>query len=224
MQEYVIIVAGGTGSRMKSDLPKQFLQLAGKAVLLHTIDCFIERNRNSKIIIACHPDYITYTTELLKNNNYPYEITIVAGGETRFHSVKNGLDTIHETNALIAIHDAARPLVSSETIERCFRLAKEKGNAVPVVPVNESLRKANETTNHAVERSEYRIVQTPQCFTGTLIKKAFEQEYDTSFTDDASVLEKAGYTIELTEGNAENIKITNPADLVIAEALLKFSE
>jgi 2-C-methyl-D-erythritol 4-phosphate cytidylyltransferase len=224
MQEYIIIVAGGSGSRMQSDLPKQFLPLHDKVILLHTIDRFLSYNPDIRIIICCPKDFLNYTKELLSKHQYPNTIEVVEGGATRFHSVKNGLNVIENMSSLVGVHDAARPLVSKETIARCYRTALEKGNAIPVIGLNESLRKVEGERNEAQDRSAFRIVQTPQCFTTALLKEAFLQEYSPLFTDDASVLEKAGYTIHLTEGNTENIKITVPADLLLAEVLLKNKE
>jgi 2-C-methyl-D-erythritol 4-phosphate cytidylyltransferase len=220
MQEYVIIVAGGSGSRMQSELPKQFLTLADRPVILHTIDCFLSYSPDIRIIICCPKDYMDYTQELLLEYDYPGGIEVTEGGPTRFHSVKNGLDRIKDTASVVGIHDAARPLVSRETIGRCYKLAKEKGNAIPVVLLNESIRKVENGKNESLDRSLFRIVQTPQCFSTALIKEAFLQDYSPAFTDDASVLEKAGHIIHLAEGNTENIKITVPADRLIAEALL----
>jgi 2-C-methyl-D-erythritol 4-phosphate cytidylyltransferase len=220
MQEYVIIVAGGSGSRMQSDLPKQFLTLGHKPVILHTIDCFLSYRPDIRIIICCPKDFMDYTQELLLEYDYPEGIAITEGGQTRFHSVKNGLGKITDASSIVGIHDAARPLVSRDTIARCYNLAREKGNAIPVVALSESIRKVENGRNESQDRSLFRIVQTPQCFSTALIKEAFKQEYSTAFTDDASVFEKAGHAIHLAEGNTENIKITVPADLHIAEALL----
>ncbi|MDP2386855.1 MAG: 2-C-methyl-D-erythritol 4-phosphate cytidylyltransferase [Bacteroidota bacterium] len=221
MNEYAIIVAGGTGSRMKSEVPKQFIPIKGKAILLHTIEKFIAYNSNIKIIVSCHKDYIMTANQLMEKTAFHSQVKIIEGGETRFHSVKNGLDTIEDLKAFVGIHDAARPLVSKETLERCFSMAKEKGNAVPVVALSESIRQVIGDSSIAEDRNRFRIVQTPQCFSVALIKKAFEQEYSNLFTDDATVAEKMGLKINLVEGNPENIKITHPMDLIIAETLLR---
>ena len=149
------------------------------------------------------------------------KIKIVLGGETRFHSVKNGLTTITDDNSLVAIHDAARPLVSKETIERCFVSARENNSGIPIVKVSESIRSVDGNKSVAINRDNYRIVQTPQCFKTNMLQKAFEVEYKNSFTDDATVFENVGQVVNLVEGNIENIKITLPSDLLIAEALLK---
>lgn len=220
MQEYAIIVAGGTGSRMKSDVPKQFIPINGKAILLHTIEKFIAYNSNINIIVCCHKDYIMTAYKLMEKTAYHNQVKIIEGGETRFHSVKNGLDTIEDLKAFVGIHDAARPLVSIETLQRCFSLTKEIGNAIPVIALSESIRQVVGDSSVAEDRNRFRIVQTPQCFSVALIKKAFEQEYSNLFTDDATVAEKMGLKINLVEGNPENIKITHPMDLILAEALL----
>ncbi len=221
MTEYAIIVAGGTGSRMKSDVPKQFIPINGKAILLHTIEKFIAYNPNIKIIVCCHKDFIMTAHNLLETVAYHSQVKIIEGGETRFHSVKNGLNTIEDLKAFVGIHDAARPLVSIETLQRCFSTAKEKGNAIPVVSLSESIRQVVGDSSIAEDRNRFRIVQTPQCFSVELIKKAFEQEYSNLFTDDATVAETTGLKINLVEGNSENIKITHPMDLIVAEALLE---
>jgi 2-C-methyl-D-erythritol 4-phosphate cytidylyltransferase len=219
-EQYVIIVAGGSGSRMKSDLPKQFLDVGNMPVIIRTIHCFLKYSAAIKIIISVHADYKTYLETLLQKFNLK-NITITPGGETRFHSVKNGLQHITDKNAVVGIHDAARPFVSVQTISNCFETASKTGNAIPCIAVHESMRKISLEHNHAVNRSDYKIIQTPQCFLASKIKTAFEQEYNLAFTDDATVLESTGETIHLVAGNEENIKITSPHDLAIANALAK---
>lgn len=223
MHKYVIIVAGGKGERMGASTPKQFLELAGKPILIHTLEKFKQTIPSIEIILALPENQFDFWEELF----YKYELPkirhqIVKGGETRFHSVQNALSLIKE-NSIVAIHDGVRPLVSTETIKRCFNEAEKYGNAVPVVDVVESLRHVSkqDNVNKAVPRSCYKLVQTPQCFTSEVILKAYKQEFDTTFTDDASVVEKLGETINLVEGNRENIKITTVADLLIAEAFIK---
>lgn len=221
-KEYVIIVAGGTGSRMNSDLPKQFLEIGGEAILLHTIRRFLAWNPSIHVILSVHADFMEYTRKLLLEAGLEKtEIRLVAGGPTRFDSVRNGLDLVTDEEAIVGIHDAARPLVSLTTISNCYSLAEAKGNAVPCITVNDSLRQVNADQSRAVDRSMFRIIQTPQCFRVSEIKKAFLRGYDPAFTDDATVLEAAGGTIYLTEGNSENIKITSPQDLLIAQTFLK---
>ena len=221
-QEIVIIVAGGVGSRMKSEKPKQFLEIAGIPVIVRTINAFINYNSSIQIIISVHRNYKAHMENLITKYQLPSsQIQITVGGETRFDSVHNGLKLVTEVEALVAIHDAARPLVSASTIKNCFEMAALKGNAIPCISVNESIRKISNNINNAVNRLEYRIVQTPQVFKAAYIKKAFERGYTAAFTDDATVLEADGHQIFLVEGNPENIKITSPHDMVLAEAMLQ---
>ena len=223
MHKYAIIVAGGKGERMGASTPKQFLKLSGKPILMHTLEKFKQTVPTIEIILALPENQFDFWEELC----YKYEFVntphqIVKGGETRFHSVQNALNLIKE-EGIIAIHDGVRPLVSPQTIETCFYEAEKSGNAIPVVDVVESLRHVSkqDKTNKAVARSCYKLVQTPQCFTSEIILKAYKQEFDISFTDDASVVEKLGETINLVEGNKENIKITTAEDLLIAESFIK---
>lgn len=217
--QYVIIVAGGTGSRMQNTLPKQFIEIKGEPIIIKTINCFLKYNPVIKIIISVHHDFVNYMEDLLRMNHLnTNDIKLTQGGATRFESVKNGLDHIDENNCVVAIHDAARPFVSLQTIKNCFETAMLKGNAVPCISLNESIREVNLHKNMAVNRNNYKIIQTPQCFLSNKIKKAFEQSYNPLFTDDATVLESIGEEINLVEGNVENIKITTPNDLIIASA------
>lgn len=220
-QQYVIIVAGGIGSRMKSDRPKQFIELAGIPIIIHTIRTFLQYNSAMHIIIAVHKNYKAHLEGLIEKFELKSpNMHITFGGESRFASVKNGLMLIDNENAIVGIHDAARPLVSQQTILNCYQAAAIKGNAIPCVSINQSMRKISNNINNSVNRNEYKLIQTPQCFLVSKIKKAFEQEYTPSFTDDATVLESIGETIILVEGNEENIKITSPHDLLIAGAML----
>jgi 2-C-methyl-D-erythritol 4-phosphate cytidylyltransferase len=219
MSKYVIIVAGGMGQRMQADLPKQLLQVAGKEIIIHTIEKFLAYDASIHVTVVIHESLEATFNGLLKKYKLESRVHTVKGGDTRFQSVKNGLDTIRG-NGVVGIHDAARPLVSTETIARCYDAAAQAGNAVPVVPVNESLRETDGEWSKAADRNRYKTVQTPQCFDTGLIKKAFEQDYSLAFTDDATVLESTGEAIHLVEGNTENIKITYPLDLKIAELLL----
>lgn len=222
MQQYVIIVAGGSGSRMKSDIPKQFLEVEKIPIIIRTIHCFLKYDAQIKIIISVHKNYKTFLENLLQQFSLEQaDIKITIGGETRFHSVKNGLDLIDDENSVVGIHDAARPFVSQHTIKNCFETAMNKGNATPCISVSESMRKISNNVNHSVNRNEFKIIQTPQCFLTSKIKTAFQQEYTSAFTDDATVLESLGEHINLVEGNEENIKITSPHDLIIANALAK---
>lgn len=222
MHKYAIIVAGGKGERMGQQLPKQFIELAGKPILMHTIEKFYQTFPQIEIILALPENQIDFWEELC----YKYGFTkiphqIVAGGKTRFDSVKNALALVKKSG-IVAVHDGVRPLVSAETIQNCFAEAEKQSAVIPVVDVVDSLRfvSKQENTNKAVARSCYKNVQTPQCFKSELLLKAYEQDFDETFTDDASVVEKLGHSIELVQGNIENIKITSPIDLIVAEALL----
>jgi 2-C-methyl-D-erythritol 4-phosphate cytidylyltransferase len=217
----VIIVAGGRGLRMGKDIPKQFITIGGRPVLMHTIESFTRWYPDIRVIVVIPDDQFNYWKTLCRNHDFTVEHLLVAGGETRYHSVKNGLKHIGNAG-LIAVHDGVRPFASRETIERCFRAALYNGAAIPVMEVVESLRKINEdgTKSRRVPRNRYRIVQTPQVFRAAIISKAYELSFSNEFTDDASVVEAAGHNITLVDGNPENIKITSPFDLTIAEAVL----
>lgn len=218
MDLYAIIVAAGTGKRMGTDIPKQFLEIAGKPVLMHTIERFRLFDKSVKIIAVLPADQLSYWEELKAEYSFDIPHTIVKGGNSRFLSVKNGLMYV-EIPGLVAIHDGVRPFVRIGTIKRCFEAAEKHGNAIPVIPSADSLRVITDKGSIPVDRHNIRQVQTPQVFDAELIKKAFLQEYDPSFTDDATVLEKTGEVIHLVEGNVENIKITKPEDLLVSEAL-----
>ncbi len=218
--QYVIIVAGGSGSRMKSSLPKQFIQLAGQPILMRTISVFQHFNPEMRIIVVLPQNQITFWKGLCQKHTFSNFHEVVAGGETRFHSVKNGLSVI-SGDGLVAIHDGVRPLVSNETINRCFKMASIYGNSIPCISVYESVRCVKGVTNEIIDREKLRLIQTPQVFSCSQIKEAYNQLYEANFTDDASVLERMGYPIHLTEGNRENIKITDPFDLYLAEHYYK---
>jgi 2-C-methyl-D-erythritol 4-phosphate cytidylyltransferase len=219
MNQYLIILAGGTGTRMNSHIPKQFLPLNGKPVIVRTIERFLKWKNTIQIIVAANDEYRTMW-EKTKSIHFPnLEIQTVNGGTERFHSVKNALACIKE-EGLVALHDAARPLVKTQVINECFKMAKANGAAVPVVSMQESLRKVDGEESIHVNRAEFRVVQTPQVFEVSRLKEAYKQEYQKVFTDDASVYESIGGKIHLVEGNRENIKITEPLDLIIAEALV----
>lgn len=220
MKKFVIIVAGGSGSRMGTEIPKQFLELAGKPVLMHTIQIFCDYDPDCELILVLPEKQWEFWNGLCLKHSFSIVHQVVTGGETRFDSVRNGLKLIKD-EGIVFIHDGVRPLVSSETLQRCFEMALKNGNAIPVLPVTESLRKLEGEHTISVDRSLYFNVQTPQTFRSEQILEAFRQNYDIAFTDDASVVEKAGYSIALVKGNPENIKITAPTDLIIAEAFLK---
>ena len=208
---------------MGIETPKQFLCLKGIPVLMHTIKAFYQYDEKINIILALPKEHISEWTELCKQHNFNINHTVTEGGETRFHSVKNGLHYIKESDCLVAVHDGVRPLVAAEVIKRSFDCAEEKGAAVPCIAVNDTLRMLTEKYSHTIDRKNVRIIQTPQCFRADLLKKAYEQEYDDFFTDDATVIENYGGKIYLVEGNFENIKITTPLDMTIAEALMEKS-
>ena len=215
----VIIVAGGGGVRMGAKIPKQFLLLAGKPILMHTITQFFLFDSSISIVIVLPEAYVSQWKQLCDEYKFAIPHTIVVGGDTRFQSVKNALSKIFDTD-LIAVHDGVRPLISQSIITRCFEVAAEFGSAVPVVPMLDSLRQQTNDTSCNVLRENYFLVQTPQIFRSDWLSQAYEKPYDSSFTDDASVVETAGYKMKLTEGSRENIKITEPLDLKIAALLL----
>jgi len=220
MKKFVIIVAGGSGTRMGTEIPKQFLELHGEPVLMRTIRVFHQYDPDCELILVLPSAQQEYWAGLCLKHEFWLSHQIVSGGETRFHSVRNGLAKV-KGDGIVFIHDGVRPLVSRETIGRCFETAEKNGNAIPVLAVSESLRKTEGNKNISVDRNLYFSVQTPQTFQSQQILDAFRQEYDPSFTDDASVAEKAGFSIQMVEGNRENIKITTPEDLIITRALLK---
>jgi len=220
-KNYAIIVAGGTGTRMQAAVPKQFLPLAGKPVLMHTIEAFHSSAASPVIILVLPADYHAYWKELCTKYHFKVPHQLVTGGETRFHSVKNGLDLITDTDAVIAVHDAVRPLISRTIIENTYQYAAEHGNAVTAVKSRDSVRSMESGISRSLVRDDVYLVQTPQTFRSAQIKKAYEQPYDPKFTDDASVVEETGVKINLFEGSHQNIKITFPEDIAIAEAILK---
>ncbi len=217
----VIIVAGGSGNRFKSEIPKQFVELEGKPILMHSINAFYKFQKNMEIIVVLPEQQIDFWLSLCKNNSFNIEHRIVNGGKTRFESVKNGLDTVQLSQNLIAVHDGVRPLVSQKTIDRCFQKTQASGNAIPAILPVDSIRQVSAKSSSPIDRSKLRLIQTPQVFKIDILKKAYNQKYKESFTDDASVVEAMGYGIELVQGNRKNIKITNNIDLLIAKALVK---
>ncbi|MDD4993674.1 MAG: 2-C-methyl-D-erythritol 4-phosphate cytidylyltransferase [Paludibacter sp.] len=218
-QKIAIIVAGGKGERMNADIPKQFLEIKGRPILMHTLEAFHCFDSNMKLILVLPAVQIEFWKNLCLKHNFTLTHQIVAGGNARFYSVKNGLEAI-EVPSLVAVHDGVRPLVSMETIQCCFDAAAEFDAAIPVVDLVDSIRQLTENGSLSVDRSSYKLVQTPQIFDAELLKKAYEQEYSALFTDDASVVEALGKHVQLVEGNRENIKITTELDLKIAETLL----
>ena len=220
MTDYVIIVAGGKGLRMGTDIPKQFLPIGGKPVLMRTLERFREYSANLNIILVLPKAQQAYWQELCKEYNFKVEYLLADGVETRFHSVQHGLALIpDDAEGVVGVHDGVRPFPSIEVIRRCYEEAREKGAVIPVIPVVETIRHIKDGTSMTVPRDEYRLVQTPQTFNIQLLKAANRQPYNDNFTDDASVVETYGHPITLVDGNRENIKITTPYDLKIAESL-----
>lgn len=215
----VIILAGGTGQRMEQTVPKQFLLINGMPVLYYSLKIFKEFDANIRIILVLPEAYINDWKNLCEKHHITIEHKLVNGGETRFFSVKNGLENT-KGERLIAIHDGVRPLVNLKTIQNVFETAQSFGSAVPVIEINESVRELTERGNRIIDRKTLRLIQTPQVFLSTHLKKAYEQSYLEKFTDDASVIEASGEKIYLSEGNLENIKITRSIDLKFAEAIL----
>jgi 2-C-methyl-D-erythritol 4-phosphate cytidylyltransferase len=220
MNLYVVIVAGGSGKRMGAEIPKQFLELAGRPVLMHTIERFLIFSNSIEIITVLPENQLRFWLELQKKHSFSVPHTLVKGGINRFQSVKNGLEFVNSPG-LVAIHDGVRPFVSIDTIKRCFEAAEKLGNAIPSISPTESLRIVTGKESVPVSRFQVKQIQTPQVFNAELIKNAYLQKYSNEFSDDATVLEKTGEKINLIEGNRENIKITNPEDLLISDALLK---
>ncbi|MBC8004577.1 MAG: 2-C-methyl-D-erythritol 4-phosphate cytidylyltransferase [Verrucomicrobia bacterium] len=220
MKKFVIIVAGGSGLRMGTELPKQFLELCGKPILMHTLQLFYDFDPQSRLILVLPEAQQELWAALCLKHSFNLHHSVASGGPTRFHSVQNGLQLVDD-KGLVLIHDGVRPLVSIDTLDRCCQMAETLGNAIPVLPVTESLRKLEGTQNLAVDRSLYFSVQTPQTFQSAQIMESYEQSYEPTFTDDASVAERAGFKIHMVEGNTQNIKITTPTDLMIAEAFIK---
>lgn len=215
----VIIVAGGKGLRMGSELPKQFLNVGGKPVLMRTIEAFYNFDKSMHIIVALSASYREHWSKLCKGYGFTIYHEVVDGGETRFHSVKNGLELIGD--GLVAVHDAVRPFASIALLKNCFDSAKEYKAVIPVIDVTDSLREiVGENDSKIVDRSKYRMVQTPQVFDSSLLKKAYEADFSELFTDDASVVEASGHPIHLIAGERVNIKITTPFDLDLGEVIL----
>ncbi len=233
--DYIIIVAGGKGLRMGGDIPKQFLPIGGKPILMRTLERFRTYSETLQIILVLPKDQHDYWLQLCKEYHFPFPSTgetekglylMTDGGETRFHSVQHGLALIpDDAQGVVGVHDGVRPFPSIEVIRNCYETARTAKAVIPVIPVVETLRHVESEESHSslsktVPRSDYRLVQTPQTFDIQLLKAANQQPYNDNFTDDASVVESYGYPITLVEGNRENIKITTPYDLKIAEVLI----
>jgi 2-C-methyl-D-erythritol 4-phosphate cytidylyltransferase len=219
-KEYALIVAGGRGTRIKSSLPKQFIKLNGKPILLYTLEAFFRYSENISVVLVLPEDDFATWKSICEEFKFSKPIILQKGGDTRFQSVKNGLDKIGG-DGLVAIHDGVRPLVNADLIGASFRLAAVHGSAIAAVRLKESIRMTDQDHTKAVDRSLYRLIQTPQTFDVQLIKKAYQIKEDPTITDDAGVAEKSGHKISLFEGSYQNIKITTPEDLILAEALLR---
>ena len=244
LKKYAIIVAGGKGLRMGGDLPKQFIPVEGRPVLMRTLDTFHACDPSIQLILVLPPDHQPYWQELCREYGFRVPHRIADGGATRFHSVQSGLALVGEADALVAVHDGVRPFVSHEVIGRCYAEAEAHGAVVPVVAVVETVRQLVSEDSEAgeprhpeaivncqssivnsrsvtVPRDAYRLVQTPQTFRAPLLRRAYEQPFCEAFTDDASVVEALGHAVHLVEGNRENIKLTTPFDLIVARALVQ---
>lgn len=220
MRTIAIIVAGGSGTRFGAELPKQFLELGGRPVLMRTISAF--RGGFSDVIVTLPEGQMALWRELCERYGFAVPHRVVAGGETRWHSVKNALDSIGDISDvdIIAVHDGVRPLVTAEVIGRTVEAARRDGAAIPVVMLNDSVRQVEKGASHALDRSTLRAVQTPQVFDARVLMAAYGQPFESTFTDDASVVERAGHSVTLVEGDPQNLKITRPMDLALAEYLL----
>jgi 2-C-methyl-D-erythritol 4-phosphate cytidylyltransferase len=222
MQEYAIIVAGGSGNRMKSEIPKQFLKIHGLPILMHTINAFRDYSELLKIILVLPADQMEFWEQLCAEHSFKVNYTLIEGGDSRFASVKNGLQSIKDNSGIVAVHDGVRPVIGKEIIAASFSKAAEQGSAVTSVPLKDSIRKVETSGgNAAMDRSLFQLIQTPQTFRLDWMQKAFQTGYSDQFTDCASVLESAGYPIHLIPGSYENIKITTPEDLRWAEIYLQ---
>lgn len=227
MSDYIIVVAGGKGLRMGSDIPKQFLPIGGKPVLMRTLERFREYSDDLQIILVLPEAQQEYWQELCKKYDFKVEYLLANGGQTRFHSVQNGLALVpDDAEGVVGVHDGVRPFPSIEVIRNCYETARTAKAVIPVIPVVETVRHLTrgqarcEVESVTVPRDEYRLVQTPQTFDIQLLKAANRQPYNDGFTDDASVVESYGHKITLVEGNRENIKITTPYDITVAEAII----
>lgn len=221
MKKYAVIVAGGSGKRMGNIIPKQFLLLGGKAVLWYTLDTFLRAFSDIEIILVLPEQHINNGKNIIASfKDEGNRIRIVAGGDTRFHSVQRGLEEIKE-ESIVFVHDAVRCLISVPLILRCYKDALAHGSAVPAVAATDSIRILNHAHHHVADRKDVRIIQTPQTFLSHIILPAFKQEYKDSFTDEATVVEANGVNVFLTEGEYDNIKITRPIDMMIAEKILE---
>lgn len=217
--KYLVIAAGGTGSRMNQKLSKQFIPLQGVPIIVHTIRRFILAVPEIEIIVCCNQNDLVLLQKIISRFLKKTNIYIAKGGATRYHSVKSGLKQIKK-DGIVAVHDAVRPFASVPLIQKCFDVAMQNGSCIPVIPLNDSIRLFKTTDSKRLNRSDYCLVQTPQCFKVDLLKKAYKMPFDSTLTDDASLVEKSGAKIFLTEGEIQNFKITTPFDLKVASAMI----
>jgi 2-C-methyl-D-erythritol 4-phosphate cytidylyltransferase len=220
MEKTVIIVAGGQGMRFSDDRPKQFFYLRERPMLMHTIDLFYIYNKSMQIIVGLPESWFSYWESICEQFHFDVCHTLSSGGETRFHTVRNALHLV-QTGNLVGIHDAVRPLVYKRTIDDGYRAAEESGASLPCIELQDSIRELTPGGSRHADRNAFRLVQTPQVFQYDILRKAYENEYSEEYTDDASVVEKAGFPVRIVNGNPENIKITTPDDLVYAEAIFE---
>ncbi|MBT3648278.1 MAG: 2-C-methyl-D-erythritol 4-phosphate cytidylyltransferase [Flavobacteriales bacterium] len=223
MDRHVVIVAGGKGSRMRSELPKQFLLLLEVPILMHTVERFVHAFEDINIIVVLPSDQVKAWENLCLQMDFDIPHKVVAGGETRYASVTNGLNSC-EGSGVVAIHDGVRPLLSPGFIQKCMNHAEKNGSAIPVLPIKQSLRMVEESGSSAIDRKGIHTVQTPQCFHLDELKSCYAQDYNPTFTDDATVYEAAGKSVSLVEGEESNLKITTPIDIKIAQTILKKSK
>jgi 2-C-methyl-D-erythritol 4-phosphate cytidylyltransferase len=220
MKKYAIIAAGGSGIRMGSNIPKQYIELKGKPILWHTLDTFLKAYDDINIILVVARDYLEMGENILQYLNPRARITLITGGPTRFDSVKNGLQHVHHLS-IVFIHDGVRCLLSTQLIHRCYENALEHGNAVPAISAVDSVRIQNNGGNEIIPREKVKLIQTPQTFNSEILKRGYAQSFNEAFTDEASVVERLGIRINLIAGEETNIKITRPIDLIIAEKILE---
>lgn len=219
MKKYAVIVAGGSGTRMGSSLPKQFLLLKEKPVLYYSIKAFLDAYMDLQVILVLPVEYTDMGQEIIDAYFDKERIRITAGGETRFQSVKNGLQLVEE-ESIVFVHDGVRCLLSRELIQRCYAMAVQTGSAIPAIPSKDSVRVLNEDGNDAIDRNTVMLVQTPQVFHSKILLPAFQIDYKDKFTDEATVVEAYGLKVSLVEGEENNFKITRPVDLLVAENLI----
>lgn len=223
MEKYAVVVAGGSGLRMGTSVPKQFLELHGNPVIWYTLNAFLDSFPDMKIILVLPKQHLETGKQILRSTYDPDRIWMTVGGETRFHSVRNGLQHINR-HSIVFVHDGVRCLLTPDLIRRCYEGAVDKGNAIPAITAVDTIRIKNLNGSEQIDRNKVKIIQTPQTFFSELVKSAFEQDFHESFTDEASVVEKLGVKIHLIEGESSNIKITRPLDLLIAEKVLEERE